>query len=251
MRYQDSDIHLRYDRGRAVSPEAIDGLVAAIRQHVRASVQMALDLGCGTGRFTYALSGRLAKETLGIDLAQNMLAMARQKCGRGARVAFVRARAEALPLTDASVDLVLLSQVLHHLDDPREALIQIARILRAGGVLIVRQTTPENLDSYLYQRFFPEARAIDEARLPTRDLIHRLAISVGFASTSFQTLSDVVAHTAAGYVNRVASRASSDLELIPDEAFTRGMAGLREFLAGVAHPEFVEECDLFTFVREH
>ena len=251
MRYEDSDIHLRYDRGRAVSPEGIDRLVAAIRRHVPSRVHLALDLGCGTGRFTYALSGRLAKETLGIDLAQNMLAMARQKCGRGARVAFVRARAEALPLPDASVDLVLLSQVLHHLDDPRAALTQIARVLRAGGVLAVRQSTRENLDSYLYQRFFPEARAFDEARLPSRDLIHRLAISVGYASTSFQTLSHVAAHTAAEYVDRVAMRSCSDLELIPDEAFTRGMAGLREFLAGAADPEFVEECDLFTFVREY
>jgi ubiquinone/menaquinone biosynthesis C-methylase UbiE len=251
MRYQDSDIHLRYDRGRAVSPEGIDQLLAAIQQHVRRPVPLALDLGCGTGRFTYALSGRLANETLGIDVAQNMLATARQKRGRGARVEFVRATAEALPFTDASVDLVLLSQVLHHLDDPRTALTQIARVLRAGGVLAVRQTTRQNLDSYLYQRFFPEARAIDEARLPTRDLMSQLATSAAFASTSFQTLSHVAAHTVAEYVDRVALRSCSDLELIPDAAFTRGMASLRGFLAGAAHPEFVEECDVFIFVREY
>ena len=234
-----------------MSPEGIERLVAVIRQHVRAPVHLAIDLGCGTGRFIYALAGRLAKETLGIDLAPNMLAVAGRKRGRRERVMFVRARAEALPLPDASVDLVLLSQVLHHLEYPHPALNQIVRVLRAGGVLAVRQSTPENLDSYLYQRFFPEARAIDEARLPSRDSISRLATGAGLASTSFQTLSQVAAHTAAEYVDRVALRSCSDLQLIPDEAFTRGMAGLRDFLRGATDREFVEQCDLFTFVREH
>ena len=251
MRYQDSDVHLRYDRGRSVSPEAIDRLLAAIRQQVRAPVRLALDLGCGTGRFTFALSGSLATQTLGIDVAQNMLTVAQQKCEPGTRVAFVRARAEALPLTDASVDLVLLSQVLHHLDNLREALIQIARVLRVGGVLAVRQSTRENLDCYLYQRFFPEARAIDEARLPTRDLMRRFATIGGVAPALFQTLSDVAARTAAEYVDRIALRSCSDLQLIPDEAFTCGMARLRDFLAGASYPDFGEECDLFIFVREN
>lgn len=249
MRYQESDVHLRYDRGRAVSAEAIEQLLAVIRQQARRPVHVALDLGCGTGRFTDALSRQLAQCVLGIDLAQNMLAVARDKSDRGARAAFARARAEALPLANCSVDLVFLSQVLHHLDDPHAALAQIARVLRTGGTLAIRQTTLENLDGYLYQRFFPEARAVDEARLPARDSVIRLTSAAGLVPTSRQTLSHVVAHTAAQYVSRIELRSYSDLDLVSEDAFARGMAAMRSFLDDGQEREFTEDCDLLTFVR--
>ena len=65
-------------------------------------------------------------------------------------------------------DLVFMSQVLHHLTDSPKALMEIRRVLKLNGILCVRQTTQENLDSYFYQRFFPAARTVDErtASLP-------------------------------------------------------------------------------------
>lgn len=86
-----------------------------------------------------------------------------------AAVRFVQGSACDIPLEEGATDLVFMSQVFHHLVGCEAALGEIHRVLAAGGRLCLRQTTRENLDSYFYQRFFPEARAVDERRLPSRD----------------------------------------------------------------------------------
>jgi ubiquinone/menaquinone biosynthesis C-methylase UbiE len=50
--------------------------------------------------------------------------------------------AEALPLTDESVDTVLLIEVLQFVDDDRAAVHEVARVLRPGGVLLCEQDRP-------------------------------------------------------------------------------------------------------------
>ena len=72
--------------------------------------------------------------------------------------------AERLPFEDASFDRVSSNGVLHHTPDMSAALREIRRVLRPGGRFCVRTCTRENLDTYVYQRFIPEARAVDEAR---------------------------------------------------------------------------------------
>ncbi|MBA3950139.1 MAG: methyltransferase domain-containing protein, partial [Acidobacteria bacterium] len=44
---------------------------------------------------------------------------------------------EQLPLGDASVDVAVLSQALHHAEDPARALAEAARVLRPGGRLLM------------------------------------------------------------------------------------------------------------------
>ena len=50
--YQESDVHRRYDRGRALTSEATDALVELLRGYVVQPVNLIVDLGSGTGRFT-------------------------------------------------------------------------------------------------------------------------------------------------------------------------------------------------------
>ncbi len=89
-----------------------------------------LDLGAGTGKLTALLAERGAEVTA-VEPDEAMLGELRR------RVPSARAlggRAEAIPLPDESVDLVLCAQSLHWFDLSR-ALPEIARVLTAGGVL--------------------------------------------------------------------------------------------------------------------
>lgn len=103
--------------------------------------QQVLEIGCGTGNLLTALGRRgLKVEALGIDPDPAALKRARRKATRAKlAIRYEQAFAGALPLPDASVDRVLSSLMLHHLDDDERlrTLREIRRVLRPGGQLHV------------------------------------------------------------------------------------------------------------------
>ncbi|MBM4297523.1 MAG: methyltransferase domain-containing protein [Deltaproteobacteria bacterium] len=247
--YQESDVHRRYDLGRALMSDATDGLMALLRGYVARPVNLIVDLGCGTGRFSSALSEAFAAQVLGVEPADNMRATAEAK-PRPPSVRFVQGDADCIPIDDSVADLLFMSQVLHHLTDAPKALREIRRVLKSKGNLCVRQTTRENLDSYFYQRFFPAARAVDERRLLFRGRLVGLVTSCQFRTVAIETLRYEVAPSATEYVEKIALRTYSDLECIDDSAFHQGLNEFRAHCS--AHPDLprLAENDLFVFEKE-
>lgn len=92
-----------------------------------------LDVGCGEGRFCRMLAARGARMT-GIDPTKELIAEAR-RMQPGA--VFHEAGAEALPLPDASTDLVVCYVALVDIPDYRAAIREMARVLRPGGRCVV------------------------------------------------------------------------------------------------------------------
>jgi ubiquinone/menaquinone biosynthesis C-methylase UbiE len=244
--YQASDVHRRYDRGRKLAPDATRDLMLAFRRHVPEKIRLIVDLGSGTGRFTEDLAATFAASVVGVEPAPNMRAMAEAKA-HSAAVRFVDGTVDRIPLQSGSADLVFMSQVLHHVEDRPACFREIRRVLSPEGRLGVRQTTRENLDSYFYQRFFPEARALDEQRLPYREALLGLATQSGFRLIALETLRHEIADTASDYVEKIALRTYSDLEYIPDAAFRGGLTAFRNY--SFAHPDLPRfaENDLHVF----
>ena len=95
------------------------------------------DLGCGTGDFFVAIAKRLGEngQVVGIDIAENMLAVARQKAeanlGRPGDLRVGSVSDTKLP--DASQDLVTMGWVLRNVADRQEVYREITRILKPGG----------------------------------------------------------------------------------------------------------------------
>ena len=96
------------------------------------------DLGCGDGYLTIEAS-RWAARVIAIDRSRPVLerAMALAK-RRGVRnIIWRQGGIERVPLRDATVDLAILSQALHHAQDPERALSEAARIVSPGGHVLV------------------------------------------------------------------------------------------------------------------
>jgi SAM-dependent methyltransferase len=96
------------------------------------------DLGCGDGYLTVEAS-RFAKKVIAVDRSEAALTRAREmaKRRRLSNVEWKRGELEKLPLKDASVDVALLSQVLHHASSPEKALAEAARIVKPGGRVLL------------------------------------------------------------------------------------------------------------------
>jgi ArsR family transcriptional regulator len=96
------------------------------------------DLGCGEGYLTIE-AARWAKRVVAVDRSGAVLedarALARRR--RVRNVDWRRGELERLPIGDASVNVALLSQALHHASDPGRALAEAARIVKPGGHVLV------------------------------------------------------------------------------------------------------------------
>src|ERR671931_528660 len=93
-----------------------------------------LDAGCGSGGMTRYL-GSFGRGT-GVDLAPEALTLAKQR----GLPRLARASVGAIPFLDGSFDVVTSFDVLYHLnvDDDRGALSEIHRVLRPGGIALIR-----------------------------------------------------------------------------------------------------------------
>lgn len=96
------------------------------------------DLGCGEGYLTIEAS-LWAKQVIAIDRSADVLARAKAMAGRrrATNIVWKRGELEKVPLKDATVDVAIASQALHHAKDPALALSEAWRILRPGGRLLV------------------------------------------------------------------------------------------------------------------
>jgi len=99
--------------------------------------EKALDLGCGTGNYTIELAKRGA-DVVGIDTSEEMLGCARIKAQKAdIKASFKAADAMNLPFPDSSFDAVLSNGLLCFLKEPEKALMEMHRVLKPGGRVVV------------------------------------------------------------------------------------------------------------------
>jgi SAM-dependent methyltransferase len=125
--------------------------------------KVALDFGCGPGRFTADLAGLIKGRAIGMDVVPAYLDMAPPH----EDVDYRPMKPGRIDLPDRSVDLVWVCLVLGALREPvlGRSAAEIERVLRPGGQLFVVENTSEQADAPHwafrpvadYQRLFPSA----------------------------------------------------------------------------------------------
>ncbi|HLF05642.1 MAG TPA: methyltransferase domain-containing protein [Thermoplasmata archaeon] len=104
--------------------------------------QHVLEIGCGTGDYARVYSGLLGASgrVLGIDYSTTMVEEARRRAaGSGARLEFRQGDAHRLELPDSTFDRCISNIVIQHLASPPEAIAQMVRVARPGGLVIAAE----------------------------------------------------------------------------------------------------------------
>ncbi|WP_292023389.1 MULTISPECIES: ArsR/SmtB family transcription factor [unclassified Brevundimonas] len=137
----------QWDRLRSlyVSESAVE---AALEKAVGPGpFERVVDLGTGSGRML-TLFGKKAKMSVGLDLSQNMLNIARTNVTKAGveQVELRHGDIFATRLPAASADLVIVHQVLHYLSDPAAAVAEAARLVSPGGRLVIIDFAPHDFE---------------------------------------------------------------------------------------------------------
>ncbi len=101
-------------------------------------VQSLADLGCGAGEGLRVLADR-AQRLIAVDHSVPMIELARRSLAEAGvdHVEFRLGELDHLPLRDGEVDVAVMSLVLHHAANPPAVLLEVFRVLRTGGRLLL------------------------------------------------------------------------------------------------------------------
>jgi demethylmenaquinone methyltransferase/2-methoxy-6-polyprenyl-1,4-benzoquinol methylase len=96
------------------------------------------DVAAGTAGVSLQIADRTGARVIGLDLTEQMLRQGASNvasAGASDQVSLINARAEQLPLADASVDALTFTYLLRYVTDPQATLAELARVVRPGGTV--------------------------------------------------------------------------------------------------------------------
>jgi SAM-dependent methyltransferase len=146
-----------------------------------------LDVGCGSGWATRLMAEKAHEGTVvGIDIADEMVKLARETSASFPNVEFRVASAESLPFSDGEFSHAFSMESLYYYGDMLAALQEIKRVLKPGGLFV---TVVD-----LYQENEPTRRWVDDLKVPVQFLsvadYHSLFEHAGFGNVSDRRLYD-------------------------------------------------------------
>ena len=134
-----------YERNAVLQARVEDNCLERLNL-IKRNPQRVLDLGCGPGRGSRALTKRYARARVtSLDIAPAMVHRARARKRWFARQSFVCGDADRLPCADGSFDLVFSNLTLQWCTDLDTALAEVRRVLAADGLFLFSMFGPDTL----------------------------------------------------------------------------------------------------------
>jgi ubiquinone/menaquinone biosynthesis C-methylase UbiE len=104
-------------------------------------VEKVLDVGCGAGQEIFPFLEKTEAFCVGVDVAKELGKVTAENFSKEKKASFVRSEGENLPFADASFDVVLCRVALPYMNN-RNTIAEVARILKTGGVFLLKTHAP-------------------------------------------------------------------------------------------------------------
>jgi ubiquinone/menaquinone biosynthesis C-methylase UbiE len=128
----------------------LEGLLPGIRIM---KGQTLLEIGCGSGFICSHMAEKYRLKVVGVDLDPAMIQIAHSNFGKKPNTRFIVMDATKLDFADGEFDLVLSFGVMHHIPNWQEALSEVSRVLKPGGVLIFGDLAYSRFTARMVRRF--------------------------------------------------------------------------------------------------
>jgi ubiquinone/menaquinone biosynthesis C-methylase UbiE len=163
-----------------------------------------LDVGCGDGTLVAAFRNCGAASVVGCDIDPQMVARGNDRA-RCDQVQFTVASAERLPFPDDSFDIATIITVLAFLPEPETALLEIARVLKRGGRLVIGDLAKWSLWAASRRiRVWRGEKMWQSAHFWTGGELRELVIAAGLR---FEEATGAVYYPQVGFLARLMARA--------------------------------------------
>lgn len=142
-----------------------------------------LDLGTGSGFLAFPVAQSNPESTVvGLDIAVRTLAQNREKASAMglSHLNFVDYDGMNLPIEDNTFDYVVTRYALHHFPDIEKTFFEIRRILKTGGILIISDPAPNEIDVIRFVDIFMQMKDDGHVKFYLKSEFMDLAYKHGF-----------------------------------------------------------------------
>jgi ubiquinone/menaquinone biosynthesis C-methylase UbiE len=175
-----NQIGIGYDTTRKADPEITRRLYNNLQVFDHKKV---IDIACGSGNYTNALFD-LGINISGSDISMEMLNKAKQK---NDRIEWREADVISLPFDNNEFFGATCILAIHHFQDLHKSFNEINRILNDGSRFVIFTSTPEQMEKYWLNEYFPDMMARSIAQMPSIDLVSDALNSSGFQILGYET----------------------------------------------------------------
>jgi len=135
-----------------------------------------LDIGCAAGAFMLGMEAHGGWQTFGVELSEDVALLARSRHG----LEVLPGTLEQASFGDAVFDAVTMWDVFEHLHDPAGSLREVHRVLKPGGLLLLRVPNLASWDAELFGEYWAGLDAPRHLYIFTPDTLERMLTQADF-----------------------------------------------------------------------
>lgn len=227
-----------YEQGRAMTGAEMSTWTSALAQRLSVPAgkeKVILDLGAGTGRFSPSLAEHCDAQVIGVEPSAEMRRVA-QQVNAHPRVSYIAGRAEGIPLVSQSCDAAFLFLCLHHFTELGTATLEIARVVRHGGPILIRTEFSDRPHLTLWHGLLPEGGEIDRALYPRLVDVAEALEDAAITVEELQLVPYLAADSLSVYIERLRLLPLTALRVLGREKTEAGLSRLNLHAAELSQP---------------